>query len=266
MPSAMPRNSDSVPSVTMSGGIPSRATSAALSAPPAVPAARLISAATPTGRFQSRWARPKTTAASPIIAPTDRSMPPVTITGVRAIASRPNSTLSRVSSKKLPMLAKFGAIAENSAISATTASRRIHSLLGKTRPRPPTFTCQRPTRIVRRGVEVKGVASRSGFHLPRPHQPSWTLDFGRWEVSCLRPRGGGRRGHARPHRVDGDCRQDDRALQRALPVGADAEKGQRGTDRTEQDHAEQRPGHAAAAAGYRRAPDDDRGNHFHLEA
>ncbi len=69
---------------------------------------------------------PKTTAASPIIAPTDRSMPPVTMTGVSAMASRPSSTLSRVISKKLPAVAKFGAIAsEERDLGGKTTSRMM---------------------------------------------------------------------------------------------------------------------------------------------
>ena len=38
-------------------------------------------------------------------------MPPVMRTGVRAMASRPSSTLRRAISKKLPAVAKFGAMA-----------------------------------------------------------------------------------------------------------------------------------------------------------
>ena len=39
-------------------------------------------------------------------------MPPATMTGVSATASRPSSTLNRVISKKLPSVKKFGATAE----------------------------------------------------------------------------------------------------------------------------------------------------------
>ena len=37
-------------------------------------------------------------------------MPPVTMTGVSAMASSPSSTLRRVISKKFPVVAKFGAM------------------------------------------------------------------------------------------------------------------------------------------------------------
>ena len=83
-----------------------------------------MTAATAIGRCQSCHAMPKSTAARPIIAPTDRSMPPVTITGVSAIASRPSSTLSRLISKKLPTVAKFGAIAANSATSTASGEQQ----------------------------------------------------------------------------------------------------------------------------------------------
>ena len=54
-------------------------------------------------------------------------MPPVTMTGVSAIASSPSSTLSRVISKKFPAVAKFGAMTAKSAISAASATSRIAS-------------------------------------------------------------------------------------------------------------------------------------------
>ncbi len=143
----MPRKSDSVPSVTISGGMPRRATSTAFSPPPATPASRVTAADAAIGSPQSREATPKMTAASPIIAPTDRSMPPVMMTGVSATASSPSSTLNRVTSKKFATVAKLGATAEKSAISASTASSRIHSLFGKNRfkfPLRPSPLALRP--------------------------------------------------------------------------------------------------------------------------
>ena len=92
----MPRNSENEPSVTMSGGMSRRAISTRVQR-----AARAADASSATrgrgrsGRCQSCTAAPNTTAASPIIEPTDRSMPPVMITGVSATASSPSSTLSR---------------------------------------------------------------------------------------------------------------------------------------------------------------------------
>ena len=71
----------------MSAGMPSLATAIAFSNPPAEPASSAVAAAAVTGRFQSRYAIPKTTAESPIIEPTERSMPPMTRTGVIATAS-----------------------------------------------------------------------------------------------------------------------------------------------------------------------------------
>ena len=65
MPSAMPRNSDSDPSVTMSGGMSSRAMSSALSAPPAAPTSSASAAATGSGSCQSLAAAPNTTADRP---------------------------------------------------------------------------------------------------------------------------------------------------------------------------------------------------------
>ena len=61
------------------------------------------------------------------------------MTGVSATASSPSSTLSRVISKKLPRVKKFGAIAAKSAISTPSASSRIHSPFGtsaRARPAP----------------------------------------------------------------------------------------------------------------------------------
>src|SRR3954468_47427 len=121
MPSARPRKSDSEPSVTISGGMPSAAISVALSAPPAHPAASAAAAAPGAAPPQPRDAAPNITAASPIIAPTDRSMPPVTTIGVIATASRPTSTLTRITSKAFATLRKFGATIANTTISTAIA-------------------------------------------------------------------------------------------------------------------------------------------------
>src|SRR5690349_11210727 len=121
MPSASPRKSDSEPSVTISGGMPSAAINVALSAPPAQPTASAVAAAAGAGHPQSRDAAPNITAASPIIAPTDRSMPPVTTIGVIATASRPTSTLTRITSNAFATLRKFGATIANTTTSAAIA-------------------------------------------------------------------------------------------------------------------------------------------------
>ena len=56
----MPRNMENEPSVTISGGMFSRAISTAFSAPPAQPSSSANSAAAGMGRCQSRQAAPKT--------------------------------------------------------------------------------------------------------------------------------------------------------------------------------------------------------------
>src|SRR5919198_1583822 len=206
MPSARPRKSDSDPSVTMSGGMSSAEINAAFRTPPAHPASKATAAAAPIGRLQSRYAAPKTTAARPIMAPTDRSIPPVTRIGVIATASRPTSTLRRITSKRFDGVAKFGADAANRTASIPSAARRIRLGTGERRP-----------------------------------------------------------GNARARGVDGHGRQNDRALQRALPLRAHAEERQRRPDGAEQRHAEHRARQRAAAAGNRRASDDDRSDHFHFE-
>ena len=77
---------------------------------PAQPTASATAAAAGIGRCRSCHAAPKQTAASPIMAPTDKSMPPVIRIGVSAMASSPSSALSRAISKKLASVKKFGAM------------------------------------------------------------------------------------------------------------------------------------------------------------
>ena len=109
--------------MTISGGMPSAAIRAAFSAPPAHPTPRATAAAAGADHPQSRDAAPNITAASPIIAPTDKSMPPATTMGVIATASRPTSTLSRITSNAFVTLRKFGAMAAKTATSIATAAR-----------------------------------------------------------------------------------------------------------------------------------------------
>ena len=114
-----------------------------------------MAAAPATGRCQSRQAAPNITAASPIIAPTDRSIPPVTRIGVIATARSPTSTLRRVTSKKLPSVAKFGASAVKTTISSAMA---------------PTSTVAgtlRFTRIAKNQIERKARKARQE-HNNRP--------------------------------------------------------------------------------------------------
>ena len=55
-------------------------------------------------------------------------------------------------------------------------------------------------------------------------------------------------------------------MQRALPVGAHAEKRQAGADRAEQRDADHGAGDGSATAGDRRAADDHGGDDLHLDA
>ena len=134
----MPRKRASDPSVTMSGGTPIRAMSHAFSEPPAAPRSSVAAAATGTGRCASRQSMPNTTAESPIMEPTERSMPPVTITGVSAIASSPSSTLNRAISNPFSTEKKWGVVAPKPAISSASTAK---SQMGP----PPSVTLRRGT-------------------------------------------------------------------------------------------------------------------------
>ena len=85
-PLATPRTTSMVPRVTMNGTTLSRVTSAPLSAPQPTPAAMPASAAS-TGGAPARRTAAITTVASAMIAPTERSMPPDTITMVMPSAA-----------------------------------------------------------------------------------------------------------------------------------------------------------------------------------
>ncbi len=81
--------------------------------PPAMAPRTSVNAAAPAiGSPPSRQSLPKTTADRPMSEPTDRSMPPLVITGVKATASRPISTLSRSTSKALATDRKLVPITE----------------------------------------------------------------------------------------------------------------------------------------------------------
>ena len=133
--SASPRNSDSVPSVTIKGGKRSRVMSSAFRPPAPAPITSVSAAATATGRPASRQIIPNTTADKPISEPTDRSMPPETITGVSASANRPISTLKRRTSKALAREAKFLPRTQKTATSATSSNARIASWVNAARGR-----------------------------------------------------------------------------------------------------------------------------------
>ena len=63
--------------------------------------AAVPSAANASGQCASCHNQPSVTAANPIIEPTDKSIPPVIMTGVKIKASKPISTLSLTISKRL---------------------------------------------------------------------------------------------------------------------------------------------------------------------
>src|SRR5438552_1879225 len=101
-----------------------------------MPACRAPSGDRPmTTRPASRQIIPNTTADKPISEPTDRSMPPETITGVSASANRPISTLKRRTSKALAREAKFLPRTQKTATSATSSSARIASWVSAARGR-----------------------------------------------------------------------------------------------------------------------------------
>src|SRR5216684_5414493 len=158
----MPRNMENDPSVTISGGRLSRAIATAFNAPPAHPSSSATTAASRIDRCQSRHAAPKTTAARPIIEPTERSMPPVMMTGVSASASNPSSTLNRIISKKFPQVKKFSAMAEKIATSNTKASSSAHSPLGNRRSRQGLCAAGCKTASMRLRTYSNGVNHQRG--------------------------------------------------------------------------------------------------------
>src|ERR1035441_9289569 len=127
----MPRNRESEPRVTISGGRFSFVISTAFSDPARHPNSSAAPAAAATGQPPSRHSTPNTTAASPMMEPTDKSIPPVIIIGVSASASRPSSTLKRTTSKKFDPVKKFSPITAKIASSAARARTSTHSPLGK---------------------------------------------------------------------------------------------------------------------------------------
>src|SRR5687767_10216404 len=210
MPSATPRNNENVPSVTISAGSRRREITAASSPPPRHPPASAMAAAAGIGSCRSRHAAPKQTAASPIMAPTDKSMPPVIRIGVSATASSPSSAFSRAISNTLASVKKFGATTAKIATSATSAAASAALC-----PRLAELGC----------IAFGPVRQRIGSHR----------------------------------------NENNRALNRAFPVRAHAEKCQRRPDRTEQDDAEDGSGERAPSARNGGAADHDGRDHFQLE-
>ncbi len=94
----------------------------ALSIPPRPPVMTAATAAAPTGQPASRHDIPRMTADNPRSDPTDRSIPPVRMTGVRARARRPISTHSRPTSKAFCRVKKFVLTTPNTAISSNNSN------------------------------------------------------------------------------------------------------------------------------------------------
>src|SRR6185295_7792315 len=140
-PSASPRNSENDPSVTISGGMRSPVINAAFSNPARPPAASVRSAAIPTGIPASRNILPNSTAERAMRDPTERSMPPVTMTGVIASASNPTSTLTRIRLKAFPGDRKFFPITQKTAISRARSNPRIRSCDATIRSQGPRSVC-----------------------------------------------------------------------------------------------------------------------------
>ena len=93
--------------------------------PAKAPKTNVNAAAPAIGNSPSRQSLPKTTADRPMSEPTDRSMPPLVITGVKATASRPISTLKRSTSKALASERKLVPITEKTTISIASSPTRI---------------------------------------------------------------------------------------------------------------------------------------------
>ena len=100
--------------------------------PASAPRQRVAAAAMPMESPPSRQSLPKTTAERPINDPTDRSMPPVVITGVKATARRPISTLRRSTSNALASEKKLVPITAKTAISRSQETHQ--NRLGRLEP------------------------------------------------------------------------------------------------------------------------------------
>src|ERR1035438_198177 len=227
MPSAIPRNREKDPSVTTSGGRLKRAINSAFKAPPAQPISSAVNNAPASGKCPSRQSAPNETAANPIIEPTERSMPPVMITGVRAKANSPNSTLKRITSMRFSQVKKFCAIAEKTAISASNAKSRTHSPLGNRRWR---------WRLSATGDKAVSICFRNLVI------------------------------QVNTQRIDHDRSQDNGALDRFFPVGANTQESERRADGSHQDHTEYGSEDGSFTAGDRRTSNHHRGDDLHFQA
>ena len=94
--------------------------------PPAIAPRTRVKAADPAiGSPPLRQSLPKTTADKPMSEPTERSMPPVVMTGVNATARRPISTLNRSTSNAFATDRKLVPITEKTSTSIAKSARRI---------------------------------------------------------------------------------------------------------------------------------------------
>ena len=228
MPSAMPRNSENVPSVTMSGGMPRRATRMAFSAPPAQPVSRLDRRSGGDRKIPVAIGRPEQNGRESH----HRSH--------RQVDAAGDEDWREGDGQQAELDAQARDLEE---VAGGREVRRDGGETGRSRkrvrPAPPTrrwpdhAARQRPRRL-------------HGQACP-PASAVWLT-------------------RADAQRIDDDGCEDDRALYGPLPVGADTEEGQRRSDDAHQDHAEQRARHGPAAAVDRRTADDNGGDHLHLQS
>ena len=165
-PSARPRNIENEPSVTIKAGIRPRVIKSPFKLPASAPRQIVAAAAMPIESPPSRQSLPKTTAERPISDPTDRSMPPVVITGVKATARRPISTERRSTSNALASEKKLVPITAKTAISR---ARRPSGSPGRVRARSREARAE----AISIGAVVAGMSFPS---IQRPESSRWNRD------------------------------------------------------------------------------------------
>ena len=210
--SARPRKSENVPSVTISGGRRSPVMSAAFNPPASAPMTSVHAAATGTGRPASRHSLPNRIAHSPSSEPTDRSMPPVRMIGVIASASRPISTEWRTMS--------------NSDCPANRSCRRADQTL-----RPRAYEVESATSSAMQPASriVSCREQAMAFSMPDWSIRDSSSDVRHQRFICFFPAS---------QAIRHDGQQDDRALNRFLPIRLDVQMRQRRADAREQQQAQ----------------------------
>src|SRR5262245_39741678 len=183
----------------MSGGMRTTVIIRPLMHPAAVPTTSVRTAAEPIGKPPSRQSLPKTTAERPMSEPTERSIPPPTITGVSATARRPISTLSLKTSKALARVRKLVPMTPKTTISRSSKTMRICC-------DGSTMANREPVESPTEGFERTG----ADMSVPLPVES-----------------------------VEGDGHEDDQPLDGFLPLRPDLQEDQRRCDRAEQGHADQ---------------------------